>query len=253
MKKKLSCCLLSLFTFFACLPAEDMAFYFDEPGSLFEAKLESGEVETLVSKKSDAQISTKIKKFGEGSLEIAGPFSMDVPKGSLLTDSLGEAIDKMSLTLWLRLPEEGTKKGVVIANRTVGPGEAGRWGAGWVAKRLGLTFTNGSGPMVSMARKPHTVPIPPQTWTHLALVVDGQRVVFYVNGQEVETRELSSPGVPAVDEISHAHMQFLRGLPKGAFVDDFGYFGTTALTPDEIDAICQSGLRAFMESRRGKG
>lgn len=38
-------------------------------------------------------------------------------------------------------------------------------------------------------------------------------------------------------------------LPEGAFVDDLGYFGDTALSADEINRIMQNGLQPFVENR----
>lgn len=273
MMKK--CFLLSFATsvLIAVLPlhAGQFTLLFDNLDTPDSAKDSSGNDLNMEVSSGSADISTEMKKFGVGSLQLLEGRAPGIRQSLAVPpfDQLAGEMSRMSIVCWVYLPESGvSEEGFFIAGRTydrqalkdASPEEraVGVWRF-TVARSMGLWFEVGSGGKIRVDTSramPSESFLVPEQWIHLAMTFEQGVVNFYINGQQVHGGFL--PGgvssIPAMEsgaehgvwDIGSNPGYAYPAMPHDSHIDDFGFFGNRVLSAKEIDAIHQHGLREFL-------
>jgi len=248
--------------------AEDAVLFFDNPGNAGLANGGGGS-EFQVNLVGAADVSTEVKKFGEGSLHLQEDTAgiSQVLDVSPFAEWTGP-IEQMSIVCWVYLPSSYEGKGFTIADRWYLPTRTereqrseeeanyeGDWRFHYHAE-TGLRFflrENQSTVSVGRNRMP---PLLPEEWVHFAMTFDHGKIVFYLNGVPVGGGDLRAP-IPATSASDPARLRFhafcspgspFPGPPAGTYVDDFGYFDRV-LQEDDVSRIVDGGLRQFFQDQ----
>ncbi len=237
----------------------DLFHTFEEDGG--EMVVDSAPGALAIRLPESSRVSTEQHRFGKGALLINERPKSEKPVGlgweTLLTrpeqEAFKEEIRKCTVTAWVkpegiepfivfwRIPGAtylpgylqfsflGGEKGRFYASMTGAPEEGGEKGKGW----------NG------MSSLPAS--LPPGEWSHLAMVFDEGEVRFYLNGAPLGVPLHSTISTLPAMESQYPSMKAFSGVDAGTVVDDFALFGSRALTDEEIAAVYEHGLEAFVK------
>lgn len=230
-----------------------MYYYFDESPDGAFASDSGGEGVDLPFQGESSQ-TTAAAKFGAGSLALGSDpvmgFGSGLAKGPF--GPLGEEISRMTITLWM-MPrtDNAGGTGVFMAQRLN------------VLSRGGFTFcytgaksfifytdgAEGSDGNAKLTSAP-THAWPENEWVHVAMTFNEGTVAFYVNGELEGTPQSLPDGVTSIasPDVTAAVFSGMPSSPGIQYVDDFGFFGDEALSHDDIRAVYQKGLKAFVAS-----
>lgn len=189
-------------------------------------------------------------KFGEGSLLIqksptsamAGWYTQ--MQGS--QESLRGEIHKMTVSTWVRPVDHSGA--ILFLRRSSDFG--GRFSFLYASGCLQLTVKNGEEKELTVASSKIT--LHPEEWVHVAFSFDEGEVRFYMNGEELgapqQLPEASS--IHAVDPgDKSANLAGYLASPVGMHVDDFAFFGNSALDEAAIQMLFSEGLEAYARAR----
>ncbi len=171
-------------------------------------------------------------ELGFGAFELP----LNTPEGEPAAGATG----KLTLALWLKLPEEPAD-GFLFVHRSYGGGFGGTPGYYQFSlhPRLGLRFVTGKQQPVSTRRQLFS--LEPGVWTHLAMVYDQGVVTFYRNGERLPVYgETGGTEIAALEPIDgKSKLRFLVGAPSGISVAE------VVVLPD--NALDEAGIRALSE------
>ena len=225
-----------------------------EPG--YVADPQQGEVRVKFPEGS--QISFEEARFGKGSLLInsSGDRKNTLAWEALLSSAELEAFqsETRSLTLvaWVRSPD--WKPFVLFWRVPSDIGLPGFFQFAFLGGEKSKLFFSVTGPEEAgkgvrhEVLSPKTVSIVPEDWNHFAVTFDEGVVQFYCNGEPVgEPCSLPIEEIPPL-AAKFPSMKAFLGVDAGSSVDDFGLFGDRALSGEDIRAIHDTGLQAFLEN-----
>jgi|GEM_PF-4221168 len=224
----------------------DFFYYFDDAGD-GKCLVDSGP--NAVNVRYDNKISrySDASKFGTGSLfaEKSGAiWYFYLPPSNW--SELAESVQKMTIVLWLR-PSNRDTNFTFLVRPSGDPGGTGFFSFTYTTRRLCLNFTSDLGERKTSASAPVDAWMVGE-WIHLGITFEEGNVRFFVNGETFgEVHPLQSAAIPAANFEKTA---FAAYTIEGNFLDDFGFFGDTALSADEIRQIYSDGLKKFVDTRK---
>jgi len=198
-------------------------------------------------------------KFGKGSM-IVGEEPTTGFGGSILKEpftQLNEPVEKMTITLWLKLNPGALNTQVTLLQRLNSSiGNQGYFGFSYSPAAGKLTFAldtedgseNGKFSLSSSKR----VPSPSTDWLHLAVTFDHGKIQFFVDGEplgEAQTLE-GITSIPKTTRDSTTVFRAIVSSPGVSHVDDFGYFGDIPLPEADMRTIFTDGLENFVQQKR---
>lgn len=206
----------------------------------------------------NAEYSDAQRKFGDGSLLVTD--AQFVWEKSLADDQwrdiFGGQIDKMTMALWLFLPEEASTDGVRFFAREGAPEAHGSFFFRLLSKGYPYPYFSAhyapdeaGGATGENTSQPRAM-VPVGQWTHLAMIFDEGVMTFYIDGMELHTATMSRPSFPAQgEEDVQKHKINTFVMPPGTHVEDFVFLSSEALSTEALDTLMNEGLKTFLEKR----
>lgn len=202
---------------------------------------------------------TEAAKFGEGSMALGGNKLMGF-SGEIASSALAGEISQMTISLWIMARNgDSTVSPIFFLQRLNGSTGGGHFTFGYAENgRLYFYMEDrseggeASGGIVRVYSDP-IPPFPGGEWIHVAMTFDRGEVVFYLNGQPVGDPQGLPEGQDAIRDIVGSDTGVFRGMvssPDIQYVDDFGFFGNVALSPEDIQSLYEKGLKAFANSMK---
>lgn len=202
---------------------------------------------------------TEAAKFGEGSMALGGNKLMGF-SGEIASSPLAGEISQMTISLWVMARNgDSTTSPIFFLQRLNGSTGGGHFTFNY--DEIGkfsfyaedLSESNAEGGKIVRIYSDPIPPFPGGEWTHVAMTFDRGEVVFYLNGQPVGDPHGLPEGQDAIRDIVGSDVGVFRGMvssPGIQYVDDFGFFGNVALSPEDIQSLYEKGLKAFANSMK---
>jgi len=209
--------------------------------------------------------SSEHRAVGEGSLFVTTPNhrGLQLPLENPILKPLAGEIEAMTLACWIRLPGDSDRSGFLIAGRSYRASGAksesraeflrrpGVWRFALHEKQGLWFFLGGNTTRVNTQGSFATADFPLEEWVHLAVTYAAGEVTFYVNGQTVHNSVMSG-GATKIEALQDGGLEGVlsigsnpgyayRGLRINSQLDDFAFFGSRALNPDEIAVLYEAG------------
>lgn len=231
----------------------DVFYCFDEEQDSTHA-VDSGGQQIHMPYMGSASRTTDAAKFGEGSMAL-GEDDLKGLGGQLNvfngTQELGKEITKMTVSLWL-LPGDGTQPAFLL--QRLNTGGVGGFQFHYTSPGVLLFFVQRSdggegGAKVYSNRFP---PLQQEEWVHVAMTYADGNVTFYLNGQSLGEAQPVPSGTTSIQDISDSRVAVLRSMVSSHGIrnmDDFAIFTDKALSDEEIQKLCERGVKAYLESR----
>lgn len=227
-------------------------FYEEQAGSEYAVSDSGGGFQIHLAENA-AQNSDKAR-FGKGSLLIKGGLAWETMIEAAEWEPFRGEIRQMTISAWVR--PSGLESFVVfwrLPSALEWPGFFQFSSLGGEKNPLYFAVT-GPGAEQDAKGEQHqvlstqSVSFLPDEWNHLALTFNEGEVTFYVNGERV-----GAPVTVPIDTIPaitnpQPSMKAAAGSAQPMFLDDFGLFGSTALTADEVFLVYQDGLDTFVKN-----
>ncbi len=233
------------------LSADPLVFTFDDDKSA-EAAADIGPLSYHLAYHYPGSVKAERKevKFGTGALRIERA-ATEHPVDGLIWQPirdyprLCDAINRMTLSVWVRLPEDHDSGGFQIVRRDQNHSngdETGYFSFVYNSRMKALRFDAAGHTPVNAK-----VQLAPGQWQHLAVTYEEGTVTFYENG--IPHPPLAAKG-DTIGEIPQRKVLTLfkafGSLPAGTLVDDLYCDFTRALSADEMSRLAESGAAKFI-------
>lgn len=196
-----------------------------------------------------AEIDTKDKKFGAGSLKLSPPnvsHSVDGFIWQSLKDheEMTRPIEQMTIGVWVKLPDSYDGTGFQIARRDQNHGsgdESGFFAFTYNGKLKALRFDAANHSPVSAK-----ISLQPGQWIHLGMTYDRGIVTFYENGVPYLAKQSDASAVPEMPLLPALTLfKAFGSMPGGTRIDDFYLDLETALPPEKFSVLAEKGSDAI--------